>query len=280
MVLLFQAVTITGLGTFCVVEEQLDVGDGQVRTVRKPVFQLAETVTRISYLQYPPVALPGKRREETLGTVLAVLGSDRLRRPFACSPGDTPVVSLDYDHLSQETIHTPGVLRTCITETLLFFYCFVMTQQDIDFMFKDIGMLSVRNNRATMRFYADFLESFDDTGAVINSLLGVSVSLCKNDVQATSPAAAPAPLLGRTSFPGHSQLAAAGQRRAKGCLSLLDMLQLQPSASWPRAGAHWWASPPWFVRLLQDPETKELVIFGREKDVCHNSSGGVIVLPT
>ncbi|XP_068779516.1 uncharacterized protein [Struthio camelus] len=62
-----------------------------------------------------------------------------------------------------------------------------------------IGMLSVRNI-ATMRFYADFLETFDDTGALIKS-------------------------------------------------------------------------------LLRDPKTKELVIFGREKDVSHNSFGGVVVLP-
>lgn len=68
-------------------------------------------------------------------------------------------------------------VHRCLTETAMAFFRAISKRQDVDFAFKAIGILSVRNKEVTMRFYEDFLLTVDGTGKLLKALLRVSRSL-------------------------------------------------------------------------------------------------------
>ena len=68
-------------------------------------------------------------------------------------------------------------VQCCVYETVMAFFRATANRQDTDFVFKDMGILSIRNREVTMRFFDDFLLLVEGSGKFLEALLSVSGSL-------------------------------------------------------------------------------------------------------
>lgn len=84
---------------------------------------------------------------------------------------------MNYTSVSLDTRIPRDTVQRCIQETLVLLSYTLAKQQDVDFVFKDLGCLRFRKNRVKMQFSADFVSTLDSTGRLLHSLLSVSVSL-------------------------------------------------------------------------------------------------------
>lgn len=93
---------------------------------------------------------------------------------FFCSLADVTVISLRCEDLSACAQLPFATVQCCVYETVTSFFRAISRRQDTDFVFKSVGILSIRKRKATMRFFDDFLLTVDDTGKLLEVLLGVS----------------------------------------------------------------------------------------------------------
>lgn len=89
-------------------------------------------------------------------------------------PGDIPVVPLNFVMISLEGPFNRDTIEGCVKETLLFLSRSISVKQNVEFTFKGIGVLSIRDSKVKMRFYKDFLCSMDGSGTLSNALANVS----------------------------------------------------------------------------------------------------------
>ncbi|KAM5180386.1 coiled-coil domain-containing protein 81 [Mantella aurantiaca] len=137
-----KGVQIPGLGTFTLSRHKLDVGNNKFILVQRPVFLLSEKFAQTHGLKYNKV--------------------------FTTS--EIPVVPLNFIALSFSCSYSRDTIEGCVRETLGVFSRSVATKQNVEFSFKGIGTLLIRNQKVKMKFYKDFVNSMDGTGSLVKSL--------------------------------------------------------------------------------------------------------------
>ncbi|XP_011930983.1 PREDICTED: coiled-coil domain-containing protein 81 isoform X1 [Cercocebus atys] len=139
---LHKGVQIPGFGTFTFMRQKLEVGNNKFILIQRPVFIMAEKLVQIHGLKQNKVY----------------------------TPGDIPIVPLNFVMISLEGPFNRDVVEGCVKETLLFLSRFISMKQNVEFTFKGIGVLMIRDNKVKMRFYKDFLCTMDGSGALAKAL--------------------------------------------------------------------------------------------------------------
>lgn len=137
-----KGVLIPGLGTFSFLRQKLEVSNNKFIHVQRPVFLLSEKLAQIHGLKYNKIYIPG----------------------------DIPIVKLNFIVLSLEGPFNRETVEGCIRETLLSFSRSIATKQTVEFTFKGIGVLIVRDSKVKMKFYKDFLQTMDGSGNLLKAL--------------------------------------------------------------------------------------------------------------
>nr|XP_034971799.1 coiled-coil domain-containing protein 81 [Zootoca vivipara] len=137
-----KGVLIPGLGTFSFLRQKLEVGNNKYILIQRPVFLLSEKLAQIHGLKFTKIH----------------------------TPGDIPIVPLNFIVLSLEGPFNRETVEGCVRETLLSFSRSIATKQTVEFTFKGIGVLVIRDNRVKMKFYKDFLRAMDGSGNLLKAL--------------------------------------------------------------------------------------------------------------
>ncbi|NXD18307.1 CCD81 protein, partial [Nothocercus nigrocapillus] len=137
-----QGVLITGLGTFCTVQEPLRLGAEKVLMVRRPLFKLARNPAWQAWLKRPKVTVPENIQIEPL----------------------------DFQHLSRATSLPRPVVEDCVDETILLFSSHLKHQENVSFVFKDVGVLGREGNVVRMKFLGSCIQQLESTASLIAAL--------------------------------------------------------------------------------------------------------------
>ncbi|XP_040278578.1 coiled-coil domain-containing protein 81 [Bufo bufo] len=137
-----KGVQIPGLGTFTLSRQKLDVGNNKFIIIQRPVFLLSEKLAQVHGLKFNKVF----------------------------TTGDIPIVPLNFIALSFACPYNRDTIEACVRETLSAFSRSIATKQNVEFTFRSIGALIIRDLKVKMKFYKEFVNSMDGTGAVVKSL--------------------------------------------------------------------------------------------------------------
>ncbi|KAM6364549.1 coiled-coil domain-containing protein 81-like isoform 2-T2 [Pluvialis apricaria] len=133
-----KGVLLTGLGTFAMVQERFH-GAEEVYMARRPVFQLDSDALCLQELAFPTVVIPD----------------------------DVKIKPLNYRWLSQATSFPRHVVEDCVQETVLLYSFQLRKRQRLAFTFKDIGVLSCRDDVLCMRFYYECVTGLESKASRI-----------------------------------------------------------------------------------------------------------------
>ncbi|XP_003313289.3 coiled-coil domain-containing protein 81 isoform X1 [Pan troglodytes] len=139
---LHKGVQIPAFGTFTFIRQKLEVGNNKFILIQRPVFIMVEKLVQIHGLKQNKVY----------------------------TPGDIPIVPLNFVMISLEGPFNRDVVEGCVKETLLFLSRSISMKQNVEFTFKGIGVLMIRDSKVKMRFYKDFLCTMDGSGALAKAL--------------------------------------------------------------------------------------------------------------
>lgn len=98
----------------------------------------------------------------------------------ACFLDETPLVQLDFEQIAADTHFRPEIVERCVHETLLFFAEALLDNKEVEFTFRDIGILAVRGKAVSMTFFDACLLDLDGTGNMATALLEVSLSFLRS----------------------------------------------------------------------------------------------------
>uniref|UniRef100_A0A4W3IW39 Coiled-coil domain containing 81 n=1 Tax=Callorhinchus milii TaxID=7868 RepID=A0A4W3IW39_CALMI len=140
-------VHIPNLGTFTFSQQKLDMGHKQI-LMQRPVFLMSEKNVQDHGLTYTKQHV-----------------SD-----------DIPIVPLNFTAISLESPFDRDTVEGCVKETLQIMYRYISLKRNVEFIFKDIGVLTIRNNKVKMKFYKDFLNAMDGSGYLVKALSNVSTT--------------------------------------------------------------------------------------------------------
>ena len=82
---------------------------------------------------------------------------------------------LNFAAISQDIGFDRSTVEQCIKEVLLALSRALDENKTVQFTFPAIGKLVIRNSKMKMKFYKDFLQSIDASGAISNALRNVSI---------------------------------------------------------------------------------------------------------
>ncbi|XP_052634730.1 coiled-coil domain-containing protein 81-like [Harpia harpyja] len=133
-----KGVLVAGLGTFAMVQEQFQ-GREEVYVVRRPIFRLELDVLCLQELAFPTVVIPG----------------------------NVKIKPLNYKRLSRATSFPRHVVKDCVQETILLYSSQLKNGQRLSFAFKDIGVLSCKDDLLCMRFYSDCVTGLESKASRI-----------------------------------------------------------------------------------------------------------------
>ncbi|XP_043547505.1 coiled-coil domain-containing protein 81-like isoform X1 [Chiloscyllium plagiosum] len=136
-----KGVHILGLGTFTFSQQKLDVGHKLI-LLQRPVFVMSEKLVQIHGLSYTKQHVSG----------------------------DIPIVELNFTFLALESPYDRDTVEGCVKETLQIMYRYIASNRNVHFTFKDIGVLTIRNNKIKMKFYREFLNAMDGSGSLVKAL--------------------------------------------------------------------------------------------------------------
>lgn len=88
--------------------------------------------------------------------------------------GDIPVVPLNFVMISLEGPFNRDTVEGCVKETLLFLSRSISIKRNVEFTFKGIGVLVIKDGGVKMRFLKDFLCKVDGSGALAKALANVN----------------------------------------------------------------------------------------------------------
>ena len=77
-----------------------------------------------------------------------------------------PVIPINYTVLANESPFDRDTIELCIKEVLLALNKYISQQRHIEFVFPGIGKLLIRDSKARMKFYREFVNSVDSSGEV------------------------------------------------------------------------------------------------------------------
>ncbi|XP_062438585.1 coiled-coil domain-containing protein 81-like [Rhea pennata] len=138
-----RGVKINGLGTFFVVRQYLPTRNNDLLPVQRPVFNLSVTAAVVHQIKYTNRDIPG----------------------------DVMILPVYHHKMRLEPFFRKRTVERCMEETLICLSRLLENACDVDFVFRDIGVLVIRENRVRMRFYKEFLETLDQTGTLAEALL-------------------------------------------------------------------------------------------------------------
>ncbi|XP_037696917.1 coiled-coil domain-containing protein 81 isoform X2 [Choloepus didactylus] len=139
---LHKGVHIPGLGTFTFMRQKLEVGNNKFILIQRPMFIMAEKLVQIHGLKQNKVY----------------------------TPGDIPIVPLNFVMISLEGPFNRDTVEGCVKETLLFLSRSISIRQNVEFTFKGIGVLVIKDSKVKMRFFKDFLSAMDESGTLVKAL--------------------------------------------------------------------------------------------------------------
>ncbi|XP_024428567.2 coiled-coil domain-containing protein 81 isoform X1 [Desmodus rotundus] len=137
-----KGVQIPGLGTFTFMRQKLEVGNNKFLLFQRPIFIMAEKLVQLHGLKQNKVY----------------------------TPGDIPIVPLNFAMISLEGSFNRDTVEGCVKETLLYLSRSISIKKNVEFIFKGIGVLMIRDGRVKMRFLKDFLFKMDGSGALAKAL--------------------------------------------------------------------------------------------------------------
>uniref|UniRef100_A0A8C5LYH1 Coiled-coil domain containing 81 n=1 Tax=Leptobrachium leishanense TaxID=445787 RepID=A0A8C5LYH1_9ANUR len=137
-----RGVQIPGLGTFTLSRHKLDVGNNRFIIMQRPIFLLSEKLAQTHGLKYNKIF----------------------------STGDISVVPLNYIALSLTSPFARDTIEGCVKETISVFSRSISVKQNVEFNFKSIGALHIRDGKVKMKFFKEFINSLDETGSLVKSL--------------------------------------------------------------------------------------------------------------
>lgn len=137
-----RGVTIPNLGTFTFTHKKMDIGNNKFILIQRPVFMLSEKFAQTHALNYT--------KHHTTGEI--------------------PVVQLNFTALSVTSSFDRDTVETCVREVLQSLSRAVANQQNVEFLFRGIGVLSIKNMKVKMKFFKDFLTSMDGSGNLVKVL--------------------------------------------------------------------------------------------------------------
>ena len=79
--------------------------------------------------------------------------------------------------IASELPYPRETVESCIKEVLQAVSRSLHVRRNVEFIFTGIGCLSIRDARAKMKFYKEFIRSMDNTGELVNALRNVSISI-------------------------------------------------------------------------------------------------------
>ena len=82
---------------------------------------------------------------------------------------------LNFAAISQDIGFDRSTVEQCIKEVLLALSRALDEKKTVEFIFPTIGKLIIKNSKVKMKFYKDFLQTIDASGAVSNALRNVSI---------------------------------------------------------------------------------------------------------
>ncbi|KAM8812658.1 coiled-coil domain-containing protein 81 [Rhynchonycteris naso] len=138
----YKGAHIPGLGAFTFMRQTLDVGSNKSILFQRPTFIMAEKLLQLHGLQQKKVH----------------------------TPGDIPIVPLNFALISLESSFNRDTVEGCVKETLLFLSRSISIKQNVEFTFKGVGVLVIRDGRVKMRFFKDFLCTVDGSGTLAKAL--------------------------------------------------------------------------------------------------------------
>ncbi|XP_036898800.1 coiled-coil domain-containing protein 81 isoform X1 [Sturnira hondurensis] len=136
-----KGVQIPGLGTFTFMRQKLEMGN-KFLLFQRPIFIMAEKLVQLHGLKQNKVY----------------------------TPGDIPIVPLNFAMISLAGSFNRDTVEGCVKETLLFLSRSISIKKNVEFIFKGIGVLVIRDGRVKMRFLKDFLLKMDGSGALAKAL--------------------------------------------------------------------------------------------------------------
>ncbi|XP_069747006.1 coiled-coil domain-containing protein 81-like isoform X2 [Narcine bancroftii] len=136
-----KGVHISGLGTFTFSHQKLDVGHRFI-LIQKPVFVMSQKFLQIHGLSHAKQHVSG----------------------------DIPIVELNFTFLALESPYDRDTVEGCVKETLQIMNHYIASNRDVYFTFKDIGVLTIQNNKVKMKFYREFLNAMDGSGNIVKAI--------------------------------------------------------------------------------------------------------------
>ncbi|GAB1604983.1 coiled-coil domain-containing protein 81-like, partial [Argonauta hians] len=79
-------------------------------------------------------------------------------------------VNLNYTTIAYETTFSRDVAENCVKELLSAFYRAINGEKNVDLVFIRIGRLSVRKRKCKMKFFRHFIDLFDKSGSLAQSM--------------------------------------------------------------------------------------------------------------
>lgn len=137
-----KGVHIANLGTFTFIHKKMDIGNNKFILIQRPVFVLSEKFAQthaLHYAKYP-------------------------------TTGEIPVVQLNFTVLAMESPFDRDTVESCVREVLQALSRAVASQQNVEFLFRGIGVLNIRDSKVKMKFFKDFLNSMDGSGNLVRVL--------------------------------------------------------------------------------------------------------------
>ncbi|XP_002708698.2 coiled-coil domain-containing protein 81 [Oryctolagus cuniculus] len=139
---LHKGVQIPGFGTFTFMRQKLEIGNNKFILIQRPIFIMAEKLV------------------QTHG----------LKQNKIYTPGDIPIVPLNFVMISLDGPFNRDTVEGCVKETLLYLSRSISIKQNVEFTFKGIGVLVIRDSKVKMKFFKDFLCTVDGSGTLMKVL--------------------------------------------------------------------------------------------------------------
>lgn len=131
-----KGVAIQGLGVFSFAVKTIDIGNNRRISLQRPVFLLSEKFSGTHCIHYP--------KQHT--------------------PGQIPVLALNYTILSNDSPFDRDTVEMCVKEILHALSHVVNAGKPVEFPFLGIGKLVISDGRAKMKFFRDFIRQLDCSG--------------------------------------------------------------------------------------------------------------------
>ncbi|XP_063711963.1 coiled-coil domain-containing protein 81-like [Symsagittifera roscoffensis] len=139
-----KGVHIHGLGTFTYTKKVTGKSSGKkAKEINRPVFVISEKFV----LQH---CLPNQKIYQT---------------------GEIPVVPLNFAAVAFESPYHRDVVEACAKEVLTWLGRSVQSNSSVEFVFPDLGRLTIKEKKVKMRFFKEFINSLDDGKDVMKSMV-------------------------------------------------------------------------------------------------------------